>query len=337
MADEAMNVIDAGKTIAGLMSNQTTEQAPATEETEAPVEAVEENQIDTKEDQDDDTINPSDVPYMNQEETPDENIETATENEAEQDIDESSEEPFYRVKVQGQELEVTLDELLQGYQREADYTRSKQDLSLERSRYNDLLKESQTEINQKLSKLNELTSAAQSQLNAEYGNIDFEQLYEDDPVEASKLEHKMRKRAENLERIQYETMQAQNIELKKHIENEQRKVVQLIPDFANPQKSSVIKGEMKNLLSKYGFNEQEINTVYDHRQVLLIKDALAYDKIRKANPKVKKKVVNAPKVIKSGTSKRKAEIDAKLKANKLNRLRKTGEVKDAAKLFRDLL
>ena len=146
MADEAMNVIDAGKTIAGLMSNQTTEEAPATEQTEAPAEVVEENQIDTKEDQDDDTVNPSDVPYMNQEETPDENIETATENEAEQDIDESSEEPFYRVKVQGQELEVTLDELLQGYQREADYTRSKQDLSLERSRYNDLLKESQTEI-----------------------------------------------------------------------------------------------------------------------------------------------------------------------------------------------
>ena len=41
MADEAMNVIDAGKTIAGLMSNQTTEEAPATEQTEAPAEVVE--------------------------------------------------------------------------------------------------------------------------------------------------------------------------------------------------------------------------------------------------------------------------------------------------------
>ena len=284
MADEAMNVIDAGKTIAGLMQNQDKpEEAPAESE---PTEEVEQPTTE-------------DLPG---EETEEVEVAEATD-EAQEDINESSEEPTYHVKVQGKSMEVTLDELLQGYQREADYTRSKQDLSLERSRYNDLLKESQTEINQKLSKLNELTSAAQSQLNAEYGNIDFEQLYEDDPVEASKLEHKMRKRAENLERIQYETMHAQNIELKKHIENEQRKVVQLIPDFANPQKSSVMKGEMKNLLSKYGFNEQEINTVYDHRQVLLIKDALAYDKIRKANPKVKKKVDQLKKKAKDALKK----------------------------------
>ena len=318
MADEAMSVIDAGKTIAGLMQNQgKPEEAPAESE---PTEEVEQPTTE-------------DLPV---EETEEVDVAEATD-EAQEDINENSEEPSYEVKVNGQTLNVTLDELLQGYQREADYTRGKQDLSLEKSRLDQTLQQSQTEINQKLAKLNDLNNSAQSQLQAEYANIDFERLYEDDPVEASKLEHKMRKRAENLQRIQYETHQAQNVELQKFIQGEQSKVLSLVPEFNDPGKASKLKSDMKSYLTNVGYKDQEINTIYDSRQVLLIRDALAYDKIRRANPKVKKKVLNAPKVMRSGTTKTNAEQVARLRNEKLNRLKKTGKVADAAKVFKDFL
>ena len=318
MADEAMSVLDAGKTIAGLMQNQDKpEEAPAESE---PTEEVEQPTTE-------------DLPV---EETEEVDVAEATD-EAQEDIYENSEEPSYEVKVNGQTLNVTLDELLQGYQREADYTRGKQDLSLEKSRLDQTLQQSQTEINQKLAKLNDLNNSAQSQLQAEYANIDFEKLYEDDPVEASKLEHKMRKRAENLQRIQYETQQAQNVELQKFIQGEQSKVMSLVPEFNDPGKASKLKSDMKSYLTNVGYNNQEINTIYDSRQVLLIRDAVAYDKIRRANPKVKKKVLNAPKVMKSGTTKTNAEQVARLRNEKLNRLKKTGKVADAAKVFKDFL
>lgn len=318
MADEAMSVLDAGKTIAGLMQNQDKpEEAPAESE---PTEEVEQPTTE-------------DLPV---EETEEVDVAEATD-EAQEDINENSEEPSYEVKVNGQTLNVTLDELLQGYQREADYTRGKQDLSLEKSRLDQTLQQSQTEINQKLAKLNDLNNSAQSQLQAEYANIDFERLYEDDPVEASKLEHKMRKRAENLQRIQYETHQAQNVELQKFIQGEQSKVLSLVPEFNDPGKASKLKSDMKSYLTNVGYNNQEINTIYDSRQVLLIRDAVAYDKIRRANPKVKKKVLNAPKVMKSGTTKTNAEQVARLRNEKLNRLKKTGKVADAAKVFKDFL
>ena len=318
MADEAMSVLDAGKTIAGLMQNQDKpEEAPAESE---PTEEVEQPTTE-------------DLPV---EETEEVDVAEATD-EAQEDINENSEEPSYEVKVNGQTLNVTLDELLQGYQREADYTRGKQDLSLEKSRLDQTLQQSQTEINQKLAKLNDLNNSAQSQLQAEYANIDFEKLYEDDPVEASKLEHKMRKRAENLQRIQYETHQAQNVELQKFIQGEQSKVLSLVPEFNDPGKASKLKSDMKSYLTNVGYNNQEINTIYDSRQVLLIRDAVAYDKIRRANPKVKKKVLNAPKVMKSGTTKTNAEQVARLRNEKLNRLKKTGKVADAAKVFKDFL
>jgi hypothetical protein len=332
MADEAMNVLDAGKTIAGLMTNSNTPSEP-TNETE-PQETKTETPVD-------ETVNPSDVPYADIERTEEEaEVEQTTEaqDEAQEDIqNESSEEPTYHVKVQGKSMEVTLDELLQGYQREADYTRSKQDLSLEKSRLDQTLQQSQNEINQKLAKLNDLNSAAQAQLQQEYANVDFEKLYEDDPVEASKLEHKMRKRADNLQRIHYETHQAQQVELQKFIQGEQSKVLTLVPEFNDPGKASKLKTDMKGYLQRQGFNSGEIDTIYDSRQVLLIRDALAYDKIRRANPKIKKKVANAPKVIKSGSPKTNAEQVAMLKKEKINRLKESGGVRDAAKVFRDYL
>ena len=318
MADEAMSVIDAGKTIAGLMQNQDKpEEAPAESE---PTEEVEQPTTE-------------DLPV---EETEEVDVAEATD-EAQEDINENSEEPSYEVKVNGQTLNVTLDELLQGYQREADYTRGKQDLSLEKSRLDQTLQQSQNEINQKLAKLNDLNSAAQAQLQQEYANVDFEKLYEDDPVEASKLEHKMRKRADNLQRIHYETQQAQQVELQKFIQGEQSKVLTLVPEFNDPGKASKLKTDMKGYLQRQGFNSGEIDTIYDSRQVLLIRDALAYDKIRRANPKIKKKVANAPKVIKSGSPKTNAEQVAMLKKEKINRLKESGGVRDAAKVFRDYL
>ena len=147
----------------------------------------------------------------------------------------------------------------------------------------------------------------------------------------------MRKRAENLQRIQYETQQAQNVELQKFIQGEQSKVMSLVPEFNDPGKASKLKSDMKSYLTNVGYNDQEINTIYDSRQVLLIRDALAYDKIRRANPKVKKKVLNAPKVMRSGTTKTNAEQVARLRNEKLNRLKKTGKVADAAKVFKDFL
>jgi len=329
MADKATNVIDAGKVISGLMTSepepQTTEQPVETEA--APVE----------ESQDEETVNPSDVPYMEQEleEAPAE--EAVVEEEATQDINENSEEPSYTVKVDGSEMEVTLDELLRGYQREADYTRKTSELSLEKSRHNDMMQQSQSEINQKLSKLTELTSAAQQELQTEYSNIDFEKLYEDDPVEAARLEHKMRKRAENLQKIQEETRNNQMNEFQKYIQEEQAKVATLIPEFSDPAKASRIKSDMRTYLNKLGYNEKEISSVYDSRQVMLIKDAMAYDKLKKSNVKVTKKVAKAPKVVKPGVAKTKAEQARKLKQEKLNHLKKTGGVRAAARVFRDFL
>ena len=319
MADEATNVLGAAKTLSGLMQGLTSEPAPAEPE-QTTEEVVEEPTEDN-------------IPVEDVEEV---EVAEATDD-AEQDIDESPEEPSYTVKVDGSELTVTLDELLRGYQREADYTRKTSELSLEKSKYNDLMQQSQGEINNKLSKLTELTSMAQQELQAEYSNINFEKLYEDDPTEAARLEHKMRKRAENLGRIQEETKANQAHEFQKYLQDQQHKVSSLVPEFNDPEKAGKLKSDMRKYLTGLGYGDQEINSVYDARQVLLIKDAMTYDKLRKSNPKVTKKVATAPRVVRPGTAKNKADHSSKNRQVKLNRLKKSGSVKDAASIFKDYL
>ena len=319
MADEATNVLGAAKTLSGLMQGLTSEPAPAEPE-QTTEEVVEEPTEDN-------------IPVEDVEEV---EVAEATDD-AEQDINESSEEPSYTVKVDGSEMEVTLDELLRGYQREADYTRKTSELSLEKSKYNDLMQQSQSEINNKLSKLEELTTVAQQELQQEYSRIDFEKLYDEDPSEAARLEHKMRKRAENLAMIQEETKANQQQEFQKYLQEQQHRVSTLVPEFNDPAKASKLKSDMRVYLSKLGYGEKDINSIYDARQVLLIRDAMAYDALKKSNAKVTKKVATAPKVVKSGIAKNKTDASSKLRRDKLNRLKKTGAAKDAASIFKDYL
>ena len=86
MADEATNVLGAAKTLSGLMQNLPSEPAPAEPE-ETTEEVVEEPTEEI-------------IPAEDVEEV---EVAEATDD-AEQDINESSEEPAYTVKVDGSEM-----------------------------------------------------------------------------------------------------------------------------------------------------------------------------------------------------------------------------------------
>ena len=326
MADsQTTNVIEAGNIIKGLMTNE--ESAPI--ET-VPTEASEEQT---------ETVEPEEELLTEEAESPNE-VETPNEEEAtseSSDIQENSEEPYYAVTVDGTELSVNLEELIQGYQRNADYTRKTQELAQERNQSSEFVERSKKDVEAKLQKLNELNNAAQAQLQQEYADIDFEKLYDEDPVEAARLEHKMRKKHEQLAQVSQQTQSLQAEEFNKYLEEQQKQLVKKMPEFLDEQKGPRFKQQMRDYLSNVGFKDQEINSIYDHRYVMLVKDAMSYRNLQKAKPGIKKKVANAPKVVKGGVAKSKGQANAEARRQQLSRLRKTGQVRDAAKFFRNLV
>ena len=74
--------------------------------------------------------------------------ETAAAVEAPEVVETPEVEPAYRVKVDGEEFEVSLDEIRDGYQRQSDYTRKSQSLAEQRKSYEANLQAVQSERQQ---------------------------------------------------------------------------------------------------------------------------------------------------------------------------------------------
>ncbi len=90
-------------------------------------------------------------------------------------------------------------------------------------------------------------------------------------------------------------------------------------------------------MTSYGFNDQEISQVYDHRIVMLVNDAMKYRNMQNSKPNLAKKITKPGKVFSSGVKKDKAEINLTKRKEKLSRLKKTGSIKDATSIFLDMV
>ncbi len=243
----------------------------------------------------------------------------------------------YKVKVAGQELDVTLDELKNGYSRDADYRRKTEELSYDKKQFVSESEKQRQDYSSKLNELNQLMSVAQQQLNTEINSADLEKLYEEDPTEAARIEHRLRRKQEKLNSAMAKTQSEQNKQFESFVSDQKNKLVTKLPEFSDPDKASKLKSSMKTILNNYGFNDHEISQVYDHRIIMLVNDAMKYRNMQNSKPNLAKKISKPGKVFSSGVKKDKAELNFSKRKEKLSRLKKTGNIKDATSIFLDMV
>lgn len=243
----------------------------------------------------------------------------------------------YKVKVAGQELDVTLDELKSGYSRDADYRRKTEELSIQRQQFQSEAEKQRQDYSNKLNELNQLMSLAQNQLNAEMNSVDLERLYEEDPTEALKIERKLKQKQEKFAEAVNKTRSEQQKQLEEIMKVQQKELTTKLPEFSDPEKSSQLKSQMRSYLNSFGFQDQEISQIYDHRIVMLVNDAMKYRNMQKLKPNLASKIAKPGKVLTSGMKKDKSDVAFEKRKEKLNRLRKSGHIKDATNVFLDIL
>ncbi|MDP7429975.1 MAG: hypothetical protein QGG97_00335, partial [Flavobacteriales bacterium] len=215
----------------------------------------------------------------------------------------------YKVKVAGQELDVTLDELKNGYSRDADYRRKTEELSYDKKQFVSESEKQRQDYSSKLNELNQLMSVAQQQLNTEINSVDLEKLYEEDPTEAARIEHRLRRKQEKLNSAMTKTQSEQNKQFENFLSDQKNKLVTKLPEFSDPDKASKLKSSMKTILNNYGFNDHEISQVYDHRIIVLVNDAMKYRNMQNSKPNLAKKISKPGKVFSSGVKKDKADLN----------------------------
>ncbi len=262
--------------------------------------------------------------------------------EAVEQEEEVEELPRYRVKVSGEEVEVTLDELLNGYSRTADYQKKTQSLAeqrkaveAERVKIEEAAKTRETYA-QRLQVIEQL-------LQQQNQGEDLSSLKTEDPIAyavamAEKVEREKQLQAVQAERqrVQQEQAAHQQAQLQKHIQGEQAKLMEAIPDFKDDVKAEVVRRDIRNYAKSIGFTDQELSQVYDSRAVLALYKAAQYDKLMANKGAATKKVATAPKTIRPGTSNPQSSENEAMKKERA-RLRQSGNKKDAARLFERFL
>ncbi len=248
----------------------------------------------------------------------------------------------YTVKVDGKDVQVTQEELLAGYSRQADYTRKSQVLSEQRQKADAELAATQQERQRYLSQLEQFNTQADSKIN-ELAKTDWTQLKEEDPTEYMlkrdqyrELQENQRLITEEQKNIHYKQGQEREAAWNAELERNQQIISQRVPDFHDPEKGPKLKQDIKSFAVKKGFSEQEVDSLIDARSVDILHKAMLYDKLLTAKISGKKSKV-VPKVQRPGSPASKEEISSdKLKAKRA-RLRKSGHISDASSLIESLM
>lgn len=265
--------------------------------------------------------------------------------EEDEDAEESDDdEPRYRVKMAGEEREITQSELIKLAQQGADYTKKSQQVAEERKRLeaeSKVIVEARKERMEYAQRLQALKQYLEQQ--APQAD-DLEYLKENDPIGYAVKVAELTQQKEQMAAIRAEQerlaamQQAETVQQQRaHIAQQAQLVSQLIPDYADAQKGESLRKELRAYAKSIGYTDEEVNSVYDARTVKALYDAMQYAKLQKAKPEVTKKVSQAPKAMKAGNSKSgKSSNTEQLKRDR-SKLKQTGKVKDAARLFEQFI
>lgn len=262
--------------------------------------------------------------------------ETDVSQEQTEDIQKEPDSTF-TVKVSGQELKVTLDELKKGYSRDADYRRKTEELSFEKKQFQSETEQQRQDYSKRITELNQILAFTQQQLNSEINNVDLNKLYEEDPVEATKVERQIRLKKEKMMDAANKLQQEQQRQLSSYVQEQQKILAEKMPEFNDAQKASTTKNNLRNFLNSYGFKDAEIGQIYDHRIVMLVNDALKYRNVKNVKPVSAAQASKPGKFLSSGVKKDSNDMNFQRRKEKLGRLKKTGNVKDAASIFYDII
>ena len=244
---------------------------------------------------------------------------------------------LHRVKVQGQELEVSLDELKAGYSRDSDYRQKTHSLGMEKRDLETQKNSLRQTYDTRLSELNDLISTANQFVEQKQGGQDLAKLYQEDPTEAARLDFQLRQEKQHIESLKATAREAQNKQYESYLETQKELAATKIPEFSDPNKADSFKLNMRNTLRDYGFNDQEIGSLADHRFLMVAKDAMSFKSQKDKRPIVSKKVANAPKVLKAGVAKSNVSSGREEVRNKIKTLRKTGHIRDAQSAIADMI
>ena len=224
-------------------------------------------------------------------------------------VDESG-KILVKTKIGGVEGQTTFADLIKGHQlkgyaektvREAtDFMRAAQEQAQEERRQMQI----QHAIVGKIAEIKAVEAEFQ-----QYQGINLDSLIDSDPVQALKVQRRMQALQERHVTLTNEANQAANYVQQQQaqqssaaLQNEAQALMTALPEWRDSAKAETEKKAIKDDLAARGFSQRDIETLGDHRTVLLAREAMLYRQMKATGNAVEKQVRQAPKIIKPGSA-----------------------------------
>ena len=279
--------------------------------------------------------------------------EEAESSEGDLDDNASTDEPRYRVKVDGEEAEVPLRELVQGYQRGADYTRKTMRLADERREVEELRAQAEDELVAAATEREALAERAadaipmlQAQL-ATFAGVDWQRMAVEQPAvhaQARTLFDSLSQQLQQAETALVEAAAAAEQqqhrsaeEQRRYISGEKQALMATVPEMADPAQAPREAAALHRYLAESGYASPEIARLVDHRDFVLARKAMLYDRLMASSAKGREKLAAVGRVLPPGAAPERRTGTKERRAKLMTRLTRSGSTDDAAKLIETMI
>lgn len=264
------------------------------------------------------------------EDVEDDDTETDPESDTDEDEEESEDDEapqLFTVKVDGEEKQVTLDDLKRDYSGQAYIQKGMQEAAAMRKEAESIFQTLQNERQQFFATLQQVQE--QGMMNPP--EAPNPELLDKDPIKY--MQEDARYKAKLGEYQQQQMMLQQELQRQQALEQQARQVrlqeeaqvlYERIPELADPEKGSKLKQSIvETAMNAYGFNADEMSQVIDRRQVEVLYDAYRWRELQKGKQQAKKKPA-APKNVKPKP--RRAEPQQLARKRKMSEAKKSGKI-----------
>ena len=303
------------------------EEAEANPQEEAVTEPEEEAQVSETTEQEE----------VLEEDISDEGKEVEDTTDQEDDGEEVEEEvQLYKVKIDGEEAEVTLEEALSGYQRERTFHKRMNEISQKskaieaESAETKRLRDEYAKGLQQLEQALRVPEPNWEELRRTKTNEEFASIHAEYQIQQNNLA-KVQQQQQAIMSQQQAEVQAQ---YQNHLKTEFDTMLDKIPAWRDEKVREAERSKVISYAkSKMGYTDDEIAQASDHRAIVTLRKAMLYDELMGGKTQAKKKVKTAPKMVKAGSPKTKSEVVSKRNQDMMKRFNNNSTVESAVELL----
>ena len=240
---------------------------------------------------------------------------------------------LHQVIVNGEKIDVDLEELKAGYQKDADYRRKTEEIAIEKRELKSEEDRLKKQYSTKMDDLNSLVVTLNAEINNDMNSKELDRLWEEDPTEAAKIDRRIQKRKNTIQEAQQKLRQHQEAQMQELLRDEQRKLHLKHPEIADPIKGATVKSNIMDYLSSKGFSNEDVGRIYDSRYFDVIIDGMNFQKTKSVKPNLVSKKVKPTKFVKSGVKSTKEDMNNRSRLEQIKTLKRSGNPKDATDLL----